>query len=203
MDPVLDKNTDSITSTEKKLEDLYKLLKDHTVCMMTTRCAESGRLVSRAMAPCPPSHDAPADLWFFSNNVTQKFKELDEDPNVNLAYYDNSTTEWVSISGKARVVNDRQKIKELYTPMLKAWFGDLKDGVHDGSQDDPRISLIHVEAETVHYMLKDKTVPVMIWRVAKSMWSGDPPKIASTRELDPRELQHARDVSSLENSIID
>lgn len=56
MDPAHDKNKDNTSTTETKIHDLYNLIHSQRCCMMTTRCAESGRLVSRAMAPCPVNH---------------------------------------------------------------------------------------------------------------------------------------------------
>lgn len=32
-----------------------------------------------------------------------------------------------------------------------AWFGDLKDGVHKGDENDPRISLIEVIPDEIRY----------------------------------------------------
>jgi len=45
--------------------------------------------------------------------------------------------EWVSISGKAELSKDRTKVAKYYSPTLKAWLGDLGDGIHDGSPNDP------------------------------------------------------------------
>ncbi|KAL0084887.1 putative bli-3 protein [Phycomyces blakesleeanus] len=190
--PVLEKNKDLVTGTEKKIEDLYKLIDGIKVCMMTTRCADTGRLFSRAMSPRIPDEHVPADLWFFTNNSSHKLDELVKDPNVNLGFYKPSTAEWISVSGTATLVDDRTKIKELYTPDIKAWFGDLNDGINDGGPNDPRIGLIFVKADTVHYSLKDVSAPVQIWNIAKGMITGEPPKVSAERELSSSELQNAR-----------
>ena len=34
---------------------------------------------------------------------------------------------------------------------MAAWFGDLGDGVHNGSADDPRMALIEVKAKYISY----------------------------------------------------
>ncbi|KAI8388150.1 putative BLI-3 blue-light-inducible Bli-3 protein [Radiomyces spectabilis] len=200
-DPVHEKNLDLSTSTEKKIEDLYKLIEGIKICMMTTRCAKTGRLVSRAMAPRTPKKDQPADLWFFANNTTHKFDELQEDPNVNLAFFSQSTFEWVSVSGTAEVVNDRAKVKELYAPDIKAWFADMGDGVHDGGPTDPRISLIFVKADTVHYSMKDTFGPVQVWNIAKGMVTGEAPKVSAERDLNAEELRDARRTEGLDKSL--
>lgn len=86
--------------------------------------------------------------------------------------------------------------------IVKAWFGDLKDGVRDGGPDDPRVSLIFVEAETVHYSKKDTATPVQIWNIAKGIFTGEPPKVSAERNLDTQELKHAREVNQLDNAVV-
>jgi general stress protein 26 len=71
---------------------------------------------------------------------------------VNISFYDQSTTDWVSISGKAKVSEDRERIKSVFHPSTKAWFGDLGDGVHTGGAEDPRVSLIEVLPSEVRYV---------------------------------------------------
>lgn len=65
----------------------------------------------------------------------------------------NGTGEWASVSGEASVITDRSVVKKYYTPALKAWLGDLGDGKHDGSEDDPRIGVIKVSARTATYAI--------------------------------------------------
>ncbi|KAI9023539.1 putative bli-3 protein [Phycomyces nitens] len=200
-DPVREVNKDLVTGTEKKIEDLHRLIEGIKVCMMTTRCSDTGRLFSRAMSPRMPDGRVPADLWFFTNNSSHKLDELVKDPNVNLGFYKPSTAEWISVSGTATLVNDREKIAELYAPDIKAWFGDLKDGINDGGPNDPRIGLIFVKAETVHYSLKDVSAPIQIWNIAKGMITGEPPKVSADRELNSSELQDARRFEAIDKPL--
>jgi general stress protein 26 len=62
-------------------------------------------------------------------------KKLDD---VNLAYYNVKSREWVSVAGTAQVTQDRNLIRELYKPDWKAWFGD-EGGDRDGGPGDPRL----------------------------------------------------------------
>jgi len=201
-DPVREANQDMNTGPDKKIDDLYHLIEGIHVCMMTTRCADTGKLVSRAMSPRKPDPNVPADLWFIANNTTHKFEELRADPNVNLAFYKPGTSEWISVSGTAEIVSDRKKIDELYEADIKTWFGDLGDGVHDGSAKDPRISLIFVKADTVHYSLQDRSFPVQMFNIAKRITTGHPPKV-SERDLDSKELQYARRMSGIKDAAVE
>lgn len=170
--------------TEKKLEDLYKLVDGIEVAMFTTRRAD-GHLVSRPMQT--QSRSGAADFWFVTDIEAHKLDELEADPHVNLSFYRDRTREWVSVSGTARVVRDRARIHELYQPDWRAWFED-KGGERDGGPDDPRITLVLVDAHTVVYMKSDTPRPVVLFEVVKGIVTGQAPNIGSTRVLSEQEL---------------
>ena len=180
-----DPDRDENVPTEKKLSDLYDLIDGIEVAMFTTRRAD-GHLVSRPMQT--QERTSGVDLWFMTNVETHKLDELMADPHVNLAYYNNSSREWVSVSGVATVSTDRELVRELYQPDWKAWIGD-EGGERDGSPDDPRIALILVEAESVTYMKVTKPRPVVLFEVAKAIITGEPPKVGSLRTVTEREMQ--------------
>ena len=174
--------------TEKKLEDLYRLIDGIEVCMFTTRRPD-GHLVSRPMQTQDRSDGA--DLWFVTNIESNKLDELATDPHVNLAYYRDRTKEWVSVSGTARITQDRAKIHELYSPEWRAWFGD-EGGARDGGPDDPRIALVLVDAHSVTYMKKDQPAPVVLFELVKGMVTGQQPDVGSIREVSEEELEGRR-----------
>lgn len=39
---------------------------------------------------------------------------------------------------------------------LSAWFGDLKDGVHKGDENDPRVAIIEVIPDEIRYWIATK-----------------------------------------------
>ncbi|HVH12764.1 MAG TPA: pyridoxamine 5'-phosphate oxidase family protein [Longimicrobium sp.] len=171
--------------TEKKLDEMYGLVDGIEVAMLTTRRMD-GHLVSRPMAT---QVRAPgADLWFVTDGETDKMDELQHDPHVNVSYYRDRTREWVSVSGTARMVTDRAKIRELYRPDWKAWFADA-GGVRDGGPDDPRLALIAVDAHSVVYMVNHTPRPVVLFEVMKGMMTGSQPDIGETHVLSGSEMR--------------
>ena len=48
-------------------------------------------------------------------------------PMVLLAFADNSSTKFASVSGRATVADDRAKIAELWSPLAKAWWDSADD----------------------------------------------------------------------------
>ncbi|MEZ4425546.1 MAG: pyridoxamine 5'-phosphate oxidase family protein [Gemmatimonadota bacterium] len=172
------------TPTEKKIDELYELIDDMETALLTTRRPD-GMLVTRPMAT--QERGPLADLWFVTSIETHKIDELEQDPNVSLGYYDDGTKEWVSVSGIATISQDRAKIRELHQPDWKAWFAD-EGGNRDGGPDDPRLALILVEAESVHYMKAKHSRPVALFEIAKGIVTGTQPDLGREERLSGREL---------------
>jgi general stress protein 26 len=183
-DKTTDRNRDDAAPTDKKIDELYKLIDGNDIAMFTTRRAD-GYLVSRPMAT--QERVSGVDLWFVTDISSSKLDELESDAHVNLAYYNMKSREWVSVSGTAVISQDRNMIKELYKPDWKAWFGD-NGGAENGGPDDPRLALVLVEAHSVEYMVSNEPKPLVLFKVAKAILTGTAPKVGAQRTLNEREL---------------
>ena len=109
-------------SRDSDFEKLVEMIKDIDLCMLTT-VDESDELHSRPMS-LNGDVDGEGNLWFFTSSNSHKASEIERTPNVNVSFIDTDDQRYVSISGVAELVNDKQKIKELWKPVLKAWFPD-------------------------------------------------------------------------------
>lgn len=175
--------TDS-TPTEKKLDELYALIDEMEIALMTTRRA-NGMLVTRPMAT--QKRNPIADLWFVTDIETHKVEHLEDDPHIGLGYYDNGSKEWVSVSGIASISQDRQKIRELHQPDWQVWFPN-EGGNRDGGPDDPRLALILVEAHEVSYMKSKYSTPRVLFEIARGMITGRTPDLGREEHLSERDL---------------
>jgi len=169
---------------EKKLEQLYELIDGIETAMLTTR-SQDGLLVSRPMQT--QARRTGTNLWFMTSLETGKVEEIESDPQVNLAYYKDGTREFVSVSGRARIIRDRQTIHELYAPDWKAWLGD-EGGERDGGPNDPRIALIEVTADSATYLKSTHSRPVALFQIAKALATGNPPKAGDLGHLERNTL---------------
>lgn len=183
--PAVEKQRDNDVSTEKKLDELYELIKDVEICMMTT-VEPDGSLTSRPMAT--QKQHPGADLWFMTLFETHKVDALARNPHVNLAYYNPKSREWVSVSGVAKLNRDRKTIHALYAKDWKAWLGDV-GGAKDGGPDDPRIVLIEVDAREATYMKSNTPSVVALFKVVKGIATGDPPKLGDMRHVEEGEFE--------------
>ena len=173
---------------DEKLLHFYDLVDDIEMAMMTTRRSD-GLLVSRPMAT--QARSAGADLWFATDKNSAKIAEIRADKNVNLAYFKNRTKEWVSVAGVAKLVKDREKIRELYRPDWRAWFGDA-GGDADGTPDDPRIILVGVNIKLAMYLELNKPEPVILFEVVKGMITGKRPDFPPIRSVTRDEARKGR-----------
>ena len=164
---------------ESTMDKLYEQIEDIEIAMMTTRRTD-GHLESRAMAT--QKRAAGADLWFVSREDTAKLRDLGADPHVNLAYYKDRTREWVSVSGLAKISRDRAKIRELYAPDWKMWFGEEGDPRH-GTPDDPRMVLIAVDVHAAVFLEMDKPQPVVLFELVKGWLTGEEPDLGETHRI--------------------
>lgn len=144
---------------------LYELIKDIKVAMMTT-VEPDGSLHSRPMYN--QKADDHGDLWFFSRASVSKVSELRKDSQVNLAYSDPSSQNFVSVSGTAEVIMDKAKIKELWTEGMRTWFPDGPDG--------PNMALIRVHPADGEYWDGANQTVMQIYGYAKARLLGEPPK---------------------------
>ena len=102
--------------------------------MMTTVCKD-GSLHSRPMVTLEAQFDG--GLWFFTMADSTKVGEVEEEGQVNLTYENSLESIYVSLSGMATLVQDRQQIEKLWKEELRAWFPEgLKD---------PQLALLRVD----------------------------------------------------------
>jgi general stress protein 26 len=165
---------------DEKLQKLHTLIADIETAMFTTRRSD-GRMVSRPMAV--QKRASGADLWFVTMRDSEKIDEIREDRHVNLAFFKDRTKEWVSVSGLARIVDDRTKIRELYQPDWRAWFGD-EGGAKDGTPEDPRMLLIAVDVEMAMFLELNKPAPVVLFEVVKGMVTGKKPDLGEPEYVE-------------------
>ncbi len=128
-----------MATAKEKEKKVVKLLSNHKTAMLVTHDKQGG-LVSRPMTTQQPEFDGM--VWFFVSSDAEMIDEIEANSDVNVAYVTDKSQ--VSLSGKASIVDDDKKKKELWYPELKKWF--------DGAEpESPKVKLIKVVADTARY----------------------------------------------------
>jgi general stress protein 26 len=131
---------DNQAERNASIKKLAELIKDIKYAMLTTT-EDDGSLRSRPMQVQQVEFDG--DLWFFTGASTPKVGEIKRESQVNVSFAAPDKDSYVSMSGRASLVRDKQKIEELWNPALKAWFPKGKD--------DPEVALLKINVEQAEY----------------------------------------------------
>ncbi len=148
---------------EEAIEKLNNLIEDIDFAMLTTVDTD-GVLRSRPMATQEAEFDGT--LWFFTSDKTHKVEEVERDNRVNASYAKPEDNVYVSVSGRARLVKDKEKIEELWNPILKAWFPE--------GLDDPTLSLLKISVEEAEYWDSPNSKIVQLVGFVKALVTGTP-----------------------------
>ena len=156
----------------KKLAGLIRGIK---VAMLTT-VAQDGSLRSRPMATQEAEFDGT--LWFFTRAGAPKVGEVGRDARVCVSYSSPEDQRYVSVSGRAELVRDPAKARELWGPAYKAWF--------PGGLDDPELALLRVEPERAEYWDAPSGTLVQVAGFVKSVVTGRPAAPGENEKVDLR-----------------
>jgi general stress protein 26 len=146
---------------EEGLIQIYDKIKGIKFAMLTS-VGEDGLLRSRPMSTTEAQNDG--QLWFFTYDETEKTDEISKQPQVNLAYADISNNTFVSVSGRARIVHDKNKMEKLWSPLLRAWFPK--------GLDQPGIALLAVSIEQAEFWDSSSSKMVQLFQMAKAIFTG-------------------------------
>jgi general stress protein 26 len=164
----------TVTERGEAVAKLRELIKDIDFAMLTTVDESDGTLRSRPMATQRAEFDG--DLWFFTRASAPKVDEVEREQQVNVSYADPSHQRYVSISGRAQLVRDRKKNKELWNPVFKAWFPE--------GLDDPDLALLHVAVEKAEYWDSPSGKLVALAGFVKAIATGQPIKGGENEKLE-------------------
>lgn len=158
---------------QDSVEKLRELIKDIKIAMLTTTEAD-GTLRSRPMGTQQTEFDG--DLWFFTGKSSGKVAEIQHDQHVNVSYADPGDNRYVSVSGRAELIDDKAKEKELWNPFIKAWFPQ--------GLDDPDLTLLKVKVESAEYWDAPSSTMVNLVGFAKAVLTGKRPNIGENEKLN-------------------
>lgn len=122
------------------IDKMKELAEDAKLCMLCTGL-DNIPFNTRPMAT--QQVDEAGNIWFFSEEHSEKNGDIARDNRVQLIYSNRSSQEYLSIFGTAEIIVDPAKAKELWNVFLTAWF--------PGGHNDPNLTLIKVTPTEGYY----------------------------------------------------
>ncbi len=147
--------------TDDQTRKVSELLKAQRIGMLTTTDSV-GTMISRPMALQEVEFDG--DLWFFAERTSRKVGHIAGSAQVNVTV--GSGSSWVSLTGRASVVEDAGKKRELWNAGVDAWFPD--------GPDDGAVVLLRVEADSAEYWNTPGGRVATALSFAKAKLTGEP-----------------------------
>ncbi|MGY2892177.1 pyridoxamine 5'-phosphate oxidase family protein [Deinococcus sp. UYEF24] len=142
-------------SREEGVKHIAEIIKDIRFALLTTTNAE-GHLHSRPMTTQQTEFDG--DVWFIGSKDSGSVADVKQAPQVNVSYADTGKNTYLSVTGKAVLIDDRSKLEELWSDGYKAYF--------EGGIDDPNIQLIKIESQGAEYWESGRTRNLLQMAVA-------------------------------------
>ncbi|UJW87687.1 pyridoxamine 5'-phosphate oxidase family protein [Devosia sp. SL43] len=112
-------------------------------------------------------------IYFLTDINGEKDDQVSEFPHVSVSFADHKHSKYVALSGKAAVLNDRTKIKELWNPFAKAWWD---------SPEDPAIRVIKVTPHDAELWDSPGRIVTTISMLAAAV-TGRSPKIGENAKV--------------------
>lgn len=134
-------------NSDPEVKKLGELIKDVKIAMLTTRTASQKLHSSPLMTQ---EVDFDGDLWFLISKTSQKVADIHYDDRVNVSYASPSG-KYVSVTGVAEMVDDKEKVGEIWNKSYQEWFPQGKL--------DPNIQLLKINVEAAEYW-DEHTSPV-------------------------------------------
>ena len=144
---------------EAAADKIKELAEGIETCMF---CTYKGiKLESRPMSV--QDIDDNGYLWFLSDKRSNKNLEINLNSTVEL-FFAKGHDSFLSLHGHASILYDRDKIKELWNPIIKVW---MTEGV-----DDPNLSIIKVVPEDGYYWNNKHGKMVAIVKMTAALLTG-------------------------------
>ena len=154
-------SSDSKTQPREKVENIVE---DFSTAMMVTQTADK-QLRARPMQIA--SSDG-TDLWFVSGKSSGKIDELLAHPSVCITLQ--SSSQYISLSGKMVMHDDRALIHKMWKESWKVWF--------PGGKDDPEITLLRFDSGEGEYWDNAGSNGIgMFLEMGKAYWTGKKPEM--------------------------
>jgi general stress protein 26 len=128
-------------STDNQRDKLRDILNGSSNAFMVTRSTSHTGLHGRPMATAKIEGDLDV-IYFATQRDSGKVDELEKDPRVFLGYANSTGSDWATVNGSAKIIDDKALNKRLWQPIWKNWFS---------GPDDPNLVMIAVQPETAEY----------------------------------------------------
>jgi general stress protein 26 len=115
-------------------------------------------------------------LWFFTRKSSPKVDEVAGHHEVNVAYASATDMSFVSLSGRAILVDDMHAIDQHWNQFVATWFPNGKA--------DPDLALLRVDIDTAEYWDAPSSKMAVAFDYIKARVTGTQPDLGEHGKID-------------------
>jgi len=150
---------------------VWTLIKEIPVAMVVTHDGHGQDMRARPMA----AHAAEEEgaIYFLTDVDSPKASEVKGSDTICLAFADNKSRRYVSVTGQADIIDDKDRIKKIWSIYDKAFWSD---------ENDPRIRILRVMPESAQFWEGAGTVVTALKLIAASV-KGERPQLGKNEKV--------------------
>jgi general stress protein 26 len=157
-------------SRDQNIHRVWDIIEKVGICMLTT--AFEGGLRSRPL-DARPQREAGL-IWFVTDIRSGKEREIEAEHDVGLVFIDAGDKAYLSITARAQVVRDHEKVAQIWKPPDDAWWS--------GPQD-PNVCVLRVRPLVAELWDGPSSAAVASFEFAKARVTGEKPNLGENRKV--------------------
>lgn len=150
---------------DEALNKIRELLKHFRSAMLTT-VTPDGTISTRPMGVQGDADQFEGTLWFFTDDRSPKAQLVKSGAHTSVVMQSDSENAYLHLTGRASVIRDLPKMKELYSPLLRTWFPE--------GLEDPDMTLIRFDADKADYWTSPGGMLQVLGAFTKAVVTGEP-----------------------------
>ncbi|WP_371395336.1 pyridoxamine 5'-phosphate oxidase family protein [Fretibacter rubidus] len=154
-----------------KIENLFEIINDLNIGMLVSE--NGGELRSRPMKAFTDKDTNT--IWFLTHTRSAKVLEISQDQDVNLSFACPKENNYVSVSGKASLSRDAEKIDDMWSDKMAVWF--------DCEKNDPAVAAICVSPTTAEYWKGEDSGLKRMWEITKAKVTDTKPDLGDNETV--------------------
>jgi len=160
--------------SETDLDRVWEIMEDVATCMVTTHAG--GKMRSRPMHAFPERDEGA--IYFITDTRGAKDEEIAAAPDVCLAFADIGDNTYLSITGRAEMIRDRNKAEELWSSEAQAWW--------PRGPRDPAVRVLRVSPEQAEYWDTRGNSVVVALKLMAARMAGRQPDLGDNKKVQVR-----------------
>jgi general stress protein 26 len=157
------------------IDRIWKLIDEIPVAMVVTHEGRGQHMRARPMAIRPARNERA--IYFLTDVDAPKADEIRRNESICLALADNKSQKYVSITGHGEIIDDRERVKQIWSIYDKAFWPD---------KNDPRIRILRVTLESAEFWEGAGAVVTAVKLVA-AMASGERMNLGENEKVELRQ----------------